>query len=163
MALVSLGVVASPASATTPSKRHKLVVTHGTFVGQPLVITNPVVDGDVVTFDASGGDSWSGDLTGTTVYSGHGTIDLTTGETRIILSETFTGTIDGLGKGTAHFVDYLHSGPDDLGTVVCVATGGTGSLHGVHGALQFTTAQIVDPDPYGNGTSYGDYTGFLYR
>ncbi len=139
------------------------MVTRGTFVGQPLVITNPVADGDLLTFDASGGDAWSGDLSGTTVYGGHGTLDLTTGETRMVLHETFTGTVAGLGTGQVHFVDYLHSGPDDLGTVTCLATGGSGGLRGVHGAVQFTASQIVDPDPFGNGTSYGDYTGFLFR
>jgi len=164
MALVSLSAVSSPAFGAMAVKRDAVVlVPHGTFIGQPLTVTNVMVDGDVVTFDASAGDQWSGDLTGTTTYRGHGTLDLTTGESRVVVYETFTGTVAGIGTGEMHSIDYIQSGPDNLGQADCVVIGGTGGLAGIHGALQFRTTQLVDPDPFGNGTNDGVYTGFLFR
>ena len=160
---LSTGVEAAPASATIVRKRHAVALATGTFVGQPLTVTNAVVDGDVVTFDGSSGDEWSGDLTGTTTYAGHGTLNLTTGETRMVLHETFTGTVAGFGTGQIHFVEYLQSGPSNLGQVDCVITGGTGELRGIAGALEFKATQVIDPDPYGNGITSGGYSGFLYR
>ena len=168
--LATLGLAGSvPASATTIAKLpHATIVAPGTFVGAPLTITNAVgsADGKTATYDASGGDQWAGTLTGTTSYTGHGLIDLTTGETWLTLHETFTGTVEGFGHGQLRFVDYIHGDPSGdftRNTTSCVVVGGTGQLRGIRGGLEFHTTRLVDPDPFGNGTTYGDYSGFLYR
>ncbi len=77
--------------------------------------------------------------------------------------ETFSGTVAGIGTGEMHSIDYIQSGPDNLAQVDLLVVGGTGGLAGIHGALQFQTTQLVDPDPFGNGINYGDYTGYLFR
>jgi hypothetical protein len=159
-------VVASPLVMRAASPpRHLTANVSGTFVGQPLVITDvvPTSGPNVYAFDVTGGDQWSGDLTGTTAYHGNGTIDLSTNETRMELHETFTGSVAGFGAGQLHFVEYLHSGPGNLGEVDCLVLSGDGALGRVRGGLDFQATSVVDPDPTGNGTSYGGYTGFLFK
>ena len=169
IAVLALCIGAVPAYATTNSKLHRGTINApGTFVGSPLTITNPVLleDGKTATYDASGGDTWTGTLTGTTAYTGHGLLDLTTGETWLTLHETFTGTVEGFGQGQLQFVDYIHGDPSGdftRNTTSCVAVGASGGLRGMRGGLEFHTTSLVDPDQYGNGTTYGNYSGFLYR
>ena len=167
LALSAVGAV--PAYASTDAKLHHGTITApGTFVGSPLTITNIVVsdDGTSATYDASGGDQWAGTLTGTTADTGHGLIDLTTGESWLTLHETFTGTVEGFGRGQLRLDDYIHGDPSGdftRNTTSCVVVGATGGLRAMRGGLEFHTTSVDDPDPYGNGTTHGNYSGFLYR
>jgi hypothetical protein len=163
--LTVASVFLTPVTAGATGVRHRVELVGGTFIGQPLTVTNvaPTDDPNVYSFDGASGDQWAGALTGSTSYSGSGTINLATGETRMVLHETFTGTIKGFGSGQLRFVEYLQSGPDNLGQVDCLVVGGTGDLARVRGALEFRATSVVDPDPTGNGTSYGPYTGFLFQ
>ncbi len=81
----------------------------------------------------------------------------------MILHETFTGTVAGVGTGQIQFVEHLYqSGPGDA-VVDCLITSATGDLAGLHGAIEFRQTGVIDPDPTGNGTSLGNYFGILFR
>ena len=157
-------MVTTPASAATGRARHGIAHVSGTFIGAPLIISNlQTTDGITYSFDVAAGDEWDGDLVGHTTYTGHGTLNISTGEFRAIYDETFTGTVAGLGTGQLHFVEYAQAGPTNLGQVDCLVVGATGDLAGVRGGVEFRATSVVDPDPSGNGTSYGSYTGYLVR
>ena len=161
LAGLALGTLAAPASAGTP--RHVFVLAHGTFVGQPLTVTSVVPDGSIYRIEGTSGDHWEGTLTGDTSYSGSGTYDPATGAVSMILHETFTGTVAGVGTGQIQFVEHLYqSGPGDA-VVDCLVASATGDLAGLHGAIEFRQTGVIDPDPTGNGTSVGNYFGILFR
>jgi hypothetical protein len=81
----------------------------------------------------------------------------------MVLHETFTGTVTGVGTGQLQFVEYLHQSAPGEATVDCLITSGTGDLAGLHGYVHFRQTGEIDPDPSGNGISTGDYTGLLFR
>jgi len=163
LAGTGFGAMATPASASARTSGHVFALAHGTFVGQPLTVTSVVPDGAIYRIEGFSGDHWDGTLTGDTSYSGSGTFDPATGAVAMVLHETFTGTVAGVGSGQIQFVEYLQqSGPGNA-TVDCLVTSATGDLAGLHGYVHFRQTGVIDPDPTGNGTSVGDYIGALFR
>jgi hypothetical protein len=86
---------------------------------------------------------YSGDLTGTSVADFKQIINCKTGRTHGHGTETFTGTLEGLGSGTLTWGIHFDSAFDCLTFGVSgfsglgVVTSGTPDLAGLHGSIQF--------------------------
>jgi hypothetical protein len=166
LAAVFAPVAAGASTRAVATSSPVLKVVTGAFDGSPLAITNVVPTGITPTsysFDATGGDSWTGDLQGTTKYQGHGTTDIATHITDIQLVELFTGTVKGFGTGSLLFIEALHQDPHNLGSVDAFVLYGSGDLSGMHGYVHFQASQILNPDSSGNGEGLGTYYGLFVK
>jgi len=109
----------------------------------------------VITF--AGQTSWSGDLTGSTTYTGRGRINNRSGDLVASVRETFRGSVKGIGAGTLEFSELLQQdGATGAVTVVGHVTGGTGALAGVRGTLHFSGSS--DATGFGGGSFRGELT-----
>ena len=169
-AILGTLAAATPSGAATasPMTHHNPIcqLATGTFTSPALTITDVTVDPVIPTlyhYTASGGDHWTGTLTGDTTYTGPGTVDLVTGASQAYLHEVFVGTVDGVGSGRLRFSDVVTTQPPALSTVDSAVIGGHGQIARVRGGLHFVQTEVTNPDPYGNGDSAGTYSGVLCR
>ncbi len=167
--LGTVGLAVPSGAATAVPMSHHNPICHqatGTFTSPALTITDVTPDPTIPNlyhYTASGGDHWSGTLTGDTKYQGPGTVDLVTGEVQVDLHEVFIGTVDGFGSGKLRLSDHVSAFPPGLPTVDTAVTGGHGEIARVRGGLYFQTTEVTNPDPYGNGDTAGTYSGMLCR
>jgi hypothetical protein len=151
---------ASPISATTfnikQAKASRFRIVHGTWTQPPVQLGNfqPAGDG-MVSYDATGGTRWDGNLAGDTKFTIKGVASTTTFANSGTIRETFTGKVDGIGEGTLSFVEAFTETETGALTLYATVVSGTGDLRGVQGVLRFT-GQVADA---GEGT--GTYDGAL--
>jgi Protein of unknown function (DUF3224) len=154
-AVVGLGAAAATPASASPACHVRVV--RGTFVDGGATLSNIQPSGDLFTFDITGGTQLTGDLTGSTTYSGSGTVDLANDKVVFDLHETFTGSIKGIGTGTVLLLDHVVSNVDgtsgQIGTIVASGTGGLAHVRGLMG-WSWTTRNA-------DGSIPGEYHGLL--
>jgi hypothetical protein len=143
-ALVGVGVASVVPASASPSVHVRVV--HGTFLDPGASITNIQPSGDQFTFDVSGQVQYQGDVTGSSTYSGSGTVDPAANQITMDIKESFTGSIKGIGSGSAVFLDHIVTTEDtSSGDIVSLVVNGSGGLAGATGVLhQSWTA--LNPD-----------------
>ena len=141
-AVVAAAIVAAQAGASAPSRIH----VSGTYSGgdQSNSVTNCTPDGPYILHCTTTGVVlvYSGDLQGSSVIDFTWTIDCKAGTQHAQGTETFTGSVAGVGSGTSSWSFNAHSGFDCTvfefsefsGADVVVA--GSGDLAGVRGIIQ---------------------------
>jgi hypothetical protein len=141
VAVVAAAIVAAPAGANAPSRIH----VSGTYGpgDESNSVTNCKVDGPYILHCATTGVilHYHGDLQGSSVIDFTWTIDCKAGKQHAQGTETFTGSIAGVGSGTSSWAFNADSGFDCTvfefshfsGTDVVVA--GTGDLAGLRGSI----------------------------
>jgi hypothetical protein len=134
-------IVAAPAGASAPSR----IQVSGTYGGggESNSVTNCRADGPYILHCATTGVilEYHGDLQGSSVIDFTWTIDCKAGTQHAQGTETFTGSIAGVGSGTSTWALNAHSGFDCSvfqfsnfsGADVVVA--GSGDLAGLRGSI----------------------------
>jgi hypothetical protein len=143
-ALVGVGAASVAPASASPAVHVRVV--HGAFLDPGASITNVQPSGDQFTFDVTGGVQYQGDVTGSTTYSGTGIVDPANNRITMDSTESFAGSIKGIGSGTAVFLDHIVTTVDtSSGDIVSLVVNGSGGLAGVTGVLhQSWTA--MNPD-----------------
>jgi hypothetical protein len=141
VAVVAAAIVAAGAGASAPSP----IQVSGTYGGgdESNSVTNCAPDGPYILHCATTGVilDYYGDLQGSSVIDFTWTIDCKTGTMHAQGTETFTGSVAGVGSGTSTWTLNAHSGfdctvfefSDFSGTDVVVA--GSGDLAGLRGSI----------------------------
>jgi hypothetical protein len=154
MALALVGALATVAPASA-GRAHSVPVS-----GDWSITGSQVVDqqqiGSLTYLRELGTTASTGDLAGTTSF-----------DLRIFLrpdfssfgwaTETFTGTVPGLGTGTMFWLERATGGADGSALVEALVVGGTGDFAGLHGSIRYTSPLCL-PDSCG-----GTYAGVLNR
>ena len=97
--------------------------------------------------------SWSGALTGATVATATFIIHPDGSVVAAPTTETFSGTVSGVGSGTLDFVEEAHGQPDGSTEIDATIVRGAGDLAGLHGRLIFLGTCGA------SGTCAGTYAG----
>jgi hypothetical protein len=132
---------------------------HGTYV-QPAVQPEDVktLPGGKASYIVHSGTVWHGDLEGHTALVMHGVVNTKTNASTGTDTETFTGTMKGLGAGHLNFTETWSTSPSGTLALDARVVSGDGALVGVHGSMHF--AGSGDPAT-GKGT--GTYTANFTR
>jgi hypothetical protein len=155
MAAIALSLAAALATVASASaaRAHSVAVS-----GEWSITNSRVVDqrqiGSLTYLRELGTTVSTGDLAGTTSF-----------DLRIFLqpdfssfgwaTETFTGTVPGLGSGTMLWLERAKGGADGSALVEALVVGGTGDFAGLHGSIRYTSPLCL-PDSCG-----GTYAGVL--
>ncbi len=119
----------------------------------PLTIVSSSQHRGITTLRFTGHSRWTGDLLGTTSFTGHGRIDRN-GVLTGTLDERFTGRVREVGQGTLTFAETFRI--DTVSGAVLVearTTGGSSRLSHVRLTLRFTGTSDAQ------GVGQGRYTG----
>ena len=150
LALAAALAAVAPASA---ARSHSVAVS-----GEWSITSGQVVDqrqiGSLTYLRELGTTVSTGDLAGTTSFDFR---DFLRPDFSSFgwATETFTGTVPGLGTGTMLWLESAAGGADGSALVQALVVGGTGDFAGVHGSIRYTSPLCL-PD-----SCVGTYTGVL--
>lgn len=151
--LTALGAVVPASAAPRP------VTVSGTWDNaDPLTVTVVSQNRAITVLGFDGVSRWSGDLTGPTSFTGRGLLPTRPAVLVGTISETFTGSVAGIGSGTLRFVEtFRQDVTTGAITIDAQVVGGTGALSTVRGYLRFVG--VTDADGVGGGTYSGGLAG----
>ena len=149
-----LGLLVAVALASAPPvAASSAIKISGTYSTSQFVVDGLQQHGLSLHLTGHGTSAWSGSFQGTTTSAGSAVVSLVNGTTRGNLTETFTGSVVGVGSGTIEFRESFFIPAGGNLRLEYVITGGSGALEDALGAGVFVG--ISAPDGSGSGTYSG--------
>ncbi len=148
--LLAVSWAAAPPAGAAP----RLRAVHGSWDNADPLASTLTQHGPVAVLDFAGGSRWSGDLAGPTSFTGRGILPARSVVLVGTITETFAGSLDGVGAGTLSFVETFHQDvTTGRITIDALVVGGSGAFSAAGGRLRFIG--VTDADGVGGGTYEG--------